>query len=234
MKQVRSIVDSFNYAIEGLVYATRTQRNMRIHLITSLCILTACFFYKLSKAEILVLSITITLVLFAELINTAIEATVDILTNNFHPLAKIAKNTAAGAVLVTAINAIFVGYIIFWDKLKKLSFQLVNIIKESDTYLVFIVLILICMIILFLKAVIGEGTPLRGGMPSGHASISFAIATRISLIAKNESVILLSFILAIIVAQSRVDSKVHSVWEVIVGAIVGILITVIIFKVFTY
>ena len=232
MKQVRSIVDSFNYAIEGLVYATRTQRNMRIHLITSLCILTACFFYKLSKVEILVLAITITLVLFAELINTAIEATVDILTNNFHPLAKIAKNTAAGAVLITAINAIFIGYVIFWDKLKKLSFQLVNIIKESDTYLVFIVLILICMIILFVKVVIGEGTPLRGGMPSGHSSISFAIATMISLIAKNESVILLSFILAIIVAQSRVDSKVHSVWEVIVGAIVGILITVIIFKIF--
>ena len=88
------------------------------------------------------------------------------------------------------------------------------------------------MIILFVKGVIGEGTPLRGGMPSGHSSISFAIATMISLIAKNESVILLSFILAIIVAQSRVDSKVHSVWEVIVGAIVGILITVIIFKIF--
>ena len=103
---MKKLLDSFNYAIEGMLYAVRTQRNMRIHMIAALLVLTACFFYDISKMELLILLITITMVITAELINTAIECTIDITTNYYHPLAKIAKNVAAAAVLVTAINAI--------------------------------------------------------------------------------------------------------------------------------
>ena len=80
----------------------------------------------------------------------------------------------------------------------------------------------------------GEGTPLKGGMPSGHSAISFAIATAISLISQYHTVIILSYIMAFITAQSRVDSEVHSVWEVVVGAVFGILITIFIFKIFSF
>jgi diacylglycerol kinase (ATP) len=71
-------------------------------MIAALLVLTACFFYDLSKLEILVLTITITMVIAAEMFNTAIECAIDVTTNYYHPLAKIAKNTAAGAVLITA------------------------------------------------------------------------------------------------------------------------------------
>lgn len=231
--KIRKLVDSFNYAIEGIIYAVRTQRNMRIHMTAALLVLTACFFYDLSKIELLVLTITITIVLSAELVNTAVESAIDATTNYYHPLAKIAKNTAAGAVLVTSVNAVIVGYIIFWDKLTDVTFVVLTKIKQSNPYMMFLVLVIVCMATIVIKAIYGEGTPLRGGMPSGHAALAFSIATTIALITEEPLSIMLSYLLAFIVAQSRVDSETHSILEVIAGAIFGTLLTLFIFRIFS-
>ncbi|NLZ48418.1 MAG: phosphatase PAP2 family protein [Clostridiales bacterium] len=231
--KIKKLVDSFNYAIEGIIYAVRTQRNMRIHMAVALCVLTACFFYDLNKMELLIIAITITMVIAAELINTAIESAIDATTNYYHPLAKIAKNTAAGAVLVTAINAVIVGYIIFWDKLTDITFVVINKIKQSNPYMILLVLVIVCIATIVVKAIYGEGTPLRGGMPSGHSTISFSIATIIALITEEPLCIMLSYLLAFIVAQSRVDSETHSILEVTVGALFGTLLTLFIFRIFT-
>ena len=201
-------------------------------MIITLFILMACLLFDVSKVEFLILAITITMVIGAELFNTAIEATVDMTTNYYHPLAKIAKNVAAGAVLLTAINAVFVGYIIFWDKLSTISLILLNKIKESHPHTIFIVLVIVSILTVIVKAIFGEGTPLKGGMPSGHSALSFSIATAISLITEEPVCIMLSFLMALITAQSRVDSEVHSTFEVIVGALFGILITLLIFTMF--
>ena len=227
--KVRKLIDSFNYAIDGIIYALRTQRNMRIHFIVALIILSACFVYDISKIEFIILAITITMVIAAELVNTAIESAIDLSTNYYHPLAKVAKNTAAGAVLITAINAVLVGYIIFWDELTNITFRIMDRVKETEPYIIFIVL----AIVVAAKAYFGEGTPLKGGMPSGHSAIAFSIATAISLISNSHIIIILSYLMALITAQSRVDSEVHSVWEVIAGAILGTLITILIFKIFS-
>lgn len=230
--RLKKMVDSFNHAIDGIIYTVRTQRNMRIHMIITLFILMACLLFDVSKEEFLILAITITMVIGAELFNTAIEATVDMTTNYYHPLAKIAKNVAAGAVLLTAINAVCVGYIIFWDKLSEISLILLNKIKGSHPYTIFIVLVIVSILTVIVKAIFGEGTPLKGGMPSGHSALSFSIATAISLITEEPVCIMLSFLMALITAQSRVDSEVHSTFEVIVGALFGILITLLIFTMF--
>jgi diacylglycerol kinase (ATP) len=231
--KMKKLVDSFNYAIEGIIHAVRTQRNMRIHMITALFILTLCFFYDLKKLELLIITITITMVITSELVNTAIEAAIDATTNYYHPLAKIAKNVAAGAVLVTAINAVFVGFIIFWDKLVPFTYTTLNKIKASNIYTIFIILVIVSILTLVVKAIFGEGTPLKGGFPSGHSAIAFAIATIIALLSENPLIIILSYILALIVAQSRVDSDVHSVFEVVVGGVFGTLISIILIKMFT-
>lgn len=230
--KVKKLLDSFNYAIEGIIYAVRTQRNMRIHMISALLVLTACFFYDLSKMEILAISITVSMVIMAELINTAIEFAVDATTNYYHPLVKIAKNVAAGGVLVTAVNAILVGYIIFWDKLKYINFIVIRKVKTTNPYTIFIILAIVIIATIVVKAIFGEGTPLKGGMPSGHSAIAFSIATTIALITGQFTVVILSYVLAFIVAQSRVDSEVHSIIEVIVGGVFGTLITVLLFRVF--
>ncbi|WP_139904072.1 diacylglycerol kinase [Clostridium thermarum] len=231
--KIRKLVDSFNYAIEGIIYAVRTQRNMRIHMAVALLVLTACFFYDLSKVELLILTITITIVIAAELVNTAVESAIDATTNYYHPLAKIAKNTAAGAVLVTAINAVIVGYIIFWDKLTDITFSVITKVKQSNPYMMFLVLVIVSIATIVVKAIYGEGTPLRGGMPSGHSALAFSIATTIALITEEPLSIMLSFLLAFIVAQSRVDTETHSILEVLMGAVFGTLLTLFIFRVFS-
>lgn len=230
--KMKKTLESFNNAITGIIDTVRTERNMRIHLIVALVVLISSFFFDVTKYEFLILAVTIAMVIAAELINTAIEATIDMTTNYYHPLAKIAKNAAAGAVLITAINALLVGYIVFWEKLTKFSFTLINKVKNSEPYTMLIVLIIVCIVTIIAKAIFGEGTPLKGGMPSGHSALGFSIATAISLITEEPICILLSFLLAFITAQSRVDSEVHSILEVIVGAIFGILLTLFIFTLF--
>ena len=230
--KIKKMVESFNYAINGIIETVRTQRNMKIHIFAALFVLLACFLFDVSKIEFLILAITITLVLGAEIINTAIEATIDMSTNHYHPLAKIAKNASAGAVLVTAVNALLVGYIILWDKISNWSYDVIHKVKESEPYMIFIALVFVVLATLIIKSIFGEGTPLRGGMPSGHSALSFSIATAISLITEEPICIVLSYLMALITAQSRVDSNVHSIWEVIVGALFGTLLTLLIFVIF--
>ena len=194
--------------------------------------MSASLFYDITKIELIILSLTIILVVFAELINTAIEVAIDATTNYYHPLVKIAKNISAGAVLLTSLNAIFIGYLIFWDKINNFSFGVITKIKQSNPYMAFVILVMVVIITVITKAIYGEGTPLRGGMPSGHSTISFSIATIISFITNEPIIIGLSFMMAIIVAQSRVDTGVHSLKEVVVGAILGTALTIIILKIF--
>lgn len=231
--KLKKMIDSFNYAIEGIIYAVRTQRNMKIHMIATIIVLTACFFYDISKIELLILIITITMVVTAELINTAIEYAIDVTTNYYHPFAKIAKNVAAGAVLVTALNAVVVGYVIFWDRLMNFTFIVIKKVKSTEPYMILIVVVIVSIITLIIKAIFGEGTPLKGGMPSGHSSIAFSIAMLIALLTEQPIVIILSFLLALIVAQSRVDSEIHSILEVVVGGVLGVLLTILIFRIFS-
>ncbi|GAA0126758.1 MULTISPECIES: diacylglycerol kinase [Clostridium] len=231
--KVKKILDSFNYAIEGIIYSIRTQRNMRIHVIAAIMVLTLCFFYDLSKVELLITTITITMVIVAEMINTAVEAAIDATTNYYHPLAKISKNVAAGAVLITAFNAVIVAYVIFWDRIRPFSINVLNKIRNCDPHMIFLILVIVSILTLVVKAIFGEGTPLRGGMPSGHSVISFSIATTITLISNNSVIMVLSYFLALIVAQSRVDAKIHSVLEVAVGAMFGILVTLLLYNFFS-
>lgn len=230
--QFKKLVDSFNSAINGIINTVRTERNMKIHLVAAILVLIACFFFDISKMEFLILAITITMVMAAEVVNTAIEAVVDMSTNYYHPLAKIAKNAAAGAVLITAINSVIVGYVIFWDKLTNISYVLVHKVKNSQPYTVLIILVIVTLATIIVKAIFGEGTPLKGGMPSGHSALSFSIATVIALLTEEPICIMLSYVMAFITAQSRVDSEVHSLAEVIVGGIFGTLLTIFVFTIF--
>jgi diacylglycerol kinase (ATP) len=232
MRKVKKLLDSFNYAIEGIIYSVRTQRNMKIHMVAAIVVLIGCFFYDLTKLELIAVIYAITMVLVCEMLNTAIEATIDATTNYYHPLAKIAKNVSAGAVLISAVNAIFVGYMVFGDKLKPFTFEMMKKIKNSNPDMVFLILVIVVIVTIIVKAVFGEGTPLKGGMPSGHSTIGFSIATTIALITEEPMSIGMAYMLALIIAQSRVDSEVHSTFEVIVGAIFGSLLTLLIFELF--
>src|SRR5450759_2120696 len=123
MRLLRNPMNGFKYAIEGVVHVFRTQRHMRFHFLTMVLVLVVSLVFKLRREEVIVLLFTISLVLAAEMFNTAIEAVVDLVTQTYHPLAKFAKDIAAGAVLITVINALAVGFLLFpgGKRLKLLS-----------------------------------------------------------------------------------------------------------------
>ncbi len=112
---IRKLIKSFGYAFVGIVTATK-QQNMRIHLISAIVVIVAALLTGISTIEWIVLIIVMALVIGMEMVNTAIEAIVDLVTPHYHPLAKVAKDVAAGAVLIFAIASVIIGCIIFIPK----------------------------------------------------------------------------------------------------------------------
>ncbi|AHM67036.1 diacylglycerol kinase family protein [Paenibacillus polymyxa] len=115
---------TFRYAAEGVVYALRTQVNMRIHAVVALLVIVAGLTLRISRLDWLFVCMAIAIVMVAELINTAVEAAVDLISPDIHPLAKAAKDTAAGAVLLAAVFAVIIGIFVFYRPLLTLMSQL--------------------------------------------------------------------------------------------------------------
>jgi len=226
----QNLVESFNSAIEGFIYVFRTQRNMRLHFIIGVGAILMGLFLNFSYLELIILCLTIAFVLFAEMFNTALEHTIDIVKEDFHPLARIVKDISAGAVLLSAIAAIIVGYTLFATRLGVRLEDNIMKIQQSSWHITFIILIVILALVVLSKILLHSGTPLRGGMPSGHSAIAFSIWTILSLLYPKSIVVFLVFILAFLVARSRVRDNVHSFLEVFSGSALGILVTLLMFQ----
>ncbi|MFI3141847.1 MAG: diacylglycerol kinase family protein [Clostridia bacterium] len=127
MKQLISFLKSFKFAFEGIIYTVRKERNVRVHLtclVYMMSFLTLTDWFVISKVELAILLLTSALVISLEFVNTAIESTVNLVTTEFKPLAKIAKDTAAAAVLVAAVFAVAIGLVIlFQPSAFKLMFE---------------------------------------------------------------------------------------------------------------
>jgi diacylglycerol kinase (ATP) len=228
-----SILESFNYAIEGVVHVVRTQRNMRIHFAIAIAVLATAAAVGVSKLELIALLLAIAFVLIAEMINSAIEGAIDVATTSFDPMAKLAKDIAAGAVLIAAVNAVAIGYLVFAGKAADKTARVLDRLRDAPAEITVIALVITVIIVIATKAWTGKGTPLRGGVPSGHAAIGFAgwmAATYIVGDSHRFVISALTFIMAILVAQTRVESGVHSTLEVAYGGALGALITLAVFQ----
>ncbi len=227
----RQIWESFNYAIEGIIYVIKTQRSMRIHLFAAVGVLILSLFLHLEKWELIVLAFAIFLVLITETFNTALELVINLITNTYHPLARISKDIAAGAVFFASVNAVIVGYLVLFKKyLRPDIVPVLSKVKESSEYVTFVCLIVVLIFVIIMKAYAGRGSPMRGGLPSGHSAVAFAISTATAYISQHILLTILVFILAFLLGQSRVSAGVHTWWEVLVGAILGVLVTTLIFQ----
>jgi diacylglycerol kinase (ATP) len=231
-----SLFHSFNHAAEGIVHAVRTQRNLWIHFAIAATVLVAAAGFGASRVELAILLLAITFVLVAELVNTAVEAAVDVASTAFDPMAKLAKDIAAGAVLVAALNAVAVGYLVFSGAVAERSSEFLGRLRDAPAELTLVSLAVTVILVIALKAVTGSGTPLRGGLPSGHAAVAFAGWMAVTLVLDDSShhflVSSVTFIMALLVAQTRVETGVHSTSEVASGAAVGALTTLLLFQAF--
>ena len=229
----KSLIESFNYAVNGIIYTLKSERNMRIHFVAAIAVIFLSLFFDFTKLELLMLFITIAFVLVAEMFNTAIERSIDLFTDEYHQLAKIAKDVAAGGVLIAAINSLVVGYLLFFDRLNPYTNLVLFKLRNSSIHLTFVALALVILLTIAFKTIFfrGRGTPFQGGIVSGHAAVSFCIATTIAFIANNMLVSTLAFFMAILVGESRVEGRIHSLFEVIVGALLGIIVGVLVFQI---
>jgi diacylglycerol kinase (ATP) len=184
----------------------------------------------MSRIELAILAFAISLVILAELFNTAVETVVDLVTTDYHPLAKVAKDVAAGAVLVAAVNSVLIGLLLFID-VEELRRRIQAPPPYEDAVQTCAVGFLILLLLLVIwKVRGGRGRFLQGGVVSGHTAIAFFICTLILLISQHPFVAFLAILLALLVSQSRVETGVHTVREVLFGALLGILVPVLLYR----
>jgi diacylglycerol kinase (ATP) len=236
-RRAPSVVQSFNFAFEGVIHVLRTQRNMRIHFAIAIAVLALALAYDVTKMELIALMLAVSFVLLAEMVNTAVEATIDVATTSFDPLAKLAKDIAAGAVLIASVNAVAVGYLVFADRVAQPTGTLVTRVREAPINQTIIALVITFIVVVATKALTGRGTPLRGGLPSGHAAVAFAGWMAITFVVADYRhrllVSTIAFGMALLVAQTRVESGIHSTLEVVFGGVIGTLVTLLLFQLLT-
>src|SRR3954452_21924703 len=167
------------------------------------------------------------------MLNSAIEGAIDVSTTSFDPNAKLAKDVAAGAVLISTVTAIAVGYLIFAHAAAHRTARLLDRVREAPAEITLAALILVILVVIATKAWSGRGTPLRGGLPSGHAAVAFAGWMAATYIINDDHRFLISsitFIMALLVAQTRVEAGVHSALETLYGGLLGALVTLVVFQ----
>lgn len=205
---------------------------MRFHVYVVVVVLLLGMFLNLGVREVMVLLFTVSLVVVAEMFNSAIEAVVDLVQPSYHPLAKFAKDIAAGAVLITTIIALVIGGLLVlgesrWELIK------LNLSAQIPSVGVAPRLLLGCCAAIFV-VVIGKGLGqrgkvLQGGLVSGHAAISFFLAASTVFITDQPLASGIAILLAGLVAQSRWEAKIHSIFELTLGAAVGVVLALVIF-----
>jgi diacylglycerol kinase (ATP) len=228
-----TLIDSFNYAFEGIIHVLRTQRNLRIHFAIAIAVIVAAAAFGVDRIELITLLLAIAFVLVAEMVNSAIEGAIDVSTTSFDPNAKLAKDIAAGAVLISTVTALAVGYLIFAHAAAHRTARFLDRVRDAPAEITLVALVLVLLVVIATKAWTGSGTPLRGGLPSGHAAIAFAgwmAATYVITDQHRFLISTLTFIMALLVAQTRVESGVHSALEVLYGGAIGALVTLGVFQ----
>lgn len=223
-------IDAWKNATNGIIYATTTQSNIKKQLIIAIIVVIVSLFFNLSKAEFLCFMFTIVLIIFAEMVNTAIETVVDLYVDVYHPKAKIAKDVAAGGVVITAINAVIVAYFLFFDKITDIGLNFIENVAASPSHLAFSVMVIVIIAALALIAY-AKTNKHRGlnskFIPSGHATIAFAANTIIWILANNAVILILSLVMAILVSESRIAAKEHKLSEIIFSGCLGTLLVLV-------
>lgn len=229
-KLSNSILESFSNAVNGVFEAFYQERNMRIHLLLAFFVILSTLFVSLTAIELIIVLILITLVFITELFNTAIEILCDKIENKEDIHIKMVKDIAAGSVLISAVLAFIGGIIIFSRKIFSSTPVLIQKLSFLPEY-IYIVIFLVVLIASMLAKVIvmrikGKKTNVQGGLISVHSALAFSTFTFIVIHNWEDYVSwFMAFILALLVAQSRLEAKIHTLSEIVNGAIFGITLT---------
>lgn len=219
----RHLLDSFRHAVDGLVYVLHRHRHMRYHFLLGAVVLLLSAVVRASRTEIVLLCLAIAGLIIAELVNTAIETIVDIVSPQYHPMAKVAKDIGGAAVLVASVAAVLTVIGVF------VTARSISTVAEAQSrpaphvlHLVLVGLTSIIVAILLAKLWSGHWNLTKGGLVSAHSALAFFCFITVVFIAADPIVWVLAFVLAVLVAQSRVEAGIHNIREVMIGAVVAL------------
>jgi diacylglycerol kinase (ATP) len=221
----RHLLDSFRFALDGLVHALHVDWHLRYILLAGALVLLGSTLFRLTRVEILWLVLALTLVLITELFNRAIEAVVDLVTPEFQPLAKVAKDVAAAAVLVSIIAGLIMVAGVFTHEEVLNRLRAAGERRPPHFLHVFMVgAITVVVAVLLAKVWEGHWQLTRGGMVSAHAAVAFFCFISVCFLTTDVLIWVMALVPAVLVAQSRVETGAHSVREVLIGVVVALVV----------
>lgn len=221
---------ALGHAIDGVIKAFKTERNLRIDYIIGLFVLIGSLFFDFTKTEFACLCLTIGFVIFAEMINSTVEYIVDLITDKYDDRAKAAKDIAAGGVLIASIVAVIVAYFLFADKLYNATTSILDSIFGSKLHVLFTIIFAVVLLAVILKGMFGKGDKFSQAYPSARVALAFALTTYVYLITESIFVGAVAFLLSIMIAQIRIENtKIKPVYMVI-SAVLGVLVVLIVYQ----
>ena len=220
-----SLLESVGHATDGMAYVLHHHRHMRYHLLIAAVALLLSAILKVSRVELLLLVTAITLVVMAELANSAVEAVVDLASPEVRPLAKVAKDVSGGVVLAAVVGALLIGAGVFLKQASLEALQGAGTGRGPH----FLHVALVGVVTVILAVILGKlwgrrGTLTKGGVVSAHSALASFCFVSVWFLTPDIVVRGLAFVLALLVAQSRVEAGIHTVREVLIGVVVALVI----------
>lgn len=234
LRAERAVYRPFPHAVRGVVQAFGAERHMRLHFLIIVLLIAVGLAVRLRPLEFVALAFACALVLIAEMFNSAIEAWIDEYSPGFNRRIKIIKDICAGAVLVAAANAVVIGALVFSGNpnVKRIFYQALILRRPlADFQIALAGAVVLVLLLLAIKQRGQHGSLLHGGVISGHSALAWFLAGVIFALAGQATLQLAAVGLALLVSQSRVEAKVHSLREVALGAAVGVALAVVVFAV---
>lgn len=227
----KNFYTAIKHAVDGVVHAFKTERNLRIDYIIGLFVLIASLFFDFSKTEFACLCLTIGFVIFAEMINSTVEYVVDLITDKYDERAKAAKDIAAGGVFVSALVAVIVSYFLFVDKIYMASNTVLTTILGSKLYILFTIMFATIVLAVILKGIFSKDKDYIATYPSARVTLAFGMTTYVYLVTKSMFTGGVALILSIIIAQIKVENEKSRPIYMLFSALLGILLVLIIYQI---
>ena len=227
----KTIFSAMGHAIDGVIRAFKTERNLRIDYTIGLFVLISSLFFDFTKTEFACLCLTIGFVIFAEMINSTVEYIVDLVTDKYDDRAKAAKDIAAGGVLVSSGVAVIVAYFLFVDKICNATNVVIDSILGSKLHVLLTIVFAIVLLAVILKGMFGKGEKYSQSYPSARVALAFGLTTYVYIITKNLFIMAVSFLLSIMIAQIRIENTKIKPIYMIISAVLGILVVLIIYQI---
>lgn len=227
----KTFFTAMGHAVDGVIRAFKTERNLRIDYIIGIFVLIASLFFDFTQTEFACLCLTIGFVIFAEMINSTVEYVVDLITDKYDDRAKAAKDIAAGGVLISSVVAVIVAYFLFVDKIYMATTAVIDSILSSKLHILFTIIFAVVLLAIILKGMFGKGDKFSQAYPSARVALAFALTTYVYLITRNIFVGAVAFLLSLMIAQIRIENtKIRPIY-MIISAILGILVVLIIYQI---